>query len=179
MSVAVLAGLWGLAEATLFFIVPDVVVTWVAVRDRRSALVGCAWATVGALVGGLVMYWWGGTDGATAVAALDAVPAISGSMIEGVRASLEDRGLLALFLGPLTGTPYKIYAVQSGALGSNLPAFVLVSIPARAIRFVLLTLVAAGIAHGPAKAWPLFRKRLVVGSLWALFYTAYFVALWD
>lgn len=38
------------------------------------------------------------------------------------------------------GTPYKIYAVQAGGLGIGLWGFMLVSIPARLIRFILVTM---------------------------------------
>lgn len=41
--------LWGFAEATLFFLVPDVLLIWIAVqRTRREALVACAFALGGA-----------------------------------------------------------------------------------------------------------------------------------
>jgi len=46
---ALVAALWGLAEATLFFIVPDVFLSLVALRDRRAALVACGWAIPGHL----------------------------------------------------------------------------------------------------------------------------------
>jgi hypothetical protein len=32
-----LAVLWGFAEATVFFIVPDVQLSWLALRSRRTA----------------------------------------------------------------------------------------------------------------------------------------------
>ena len=47
-----LAAIWGAAEATLFFIVPDVFLSWLALSDRRQALIACLYALLGALVGG-------------------------------------------------------------------------------------------------------------------------------
>src|SRR5437868_1692315 len=57
---------WGYAEATLFFLVPDVLLSWVALRDPRAAGVACFWALAGALLGGATMYAWGAADPGTA-----------------------------------------------------------------------------------------------------------------
>ena len=48
----ILAALWGFAESTLFFIVPDVLLTWLALSLPRRALRACYWALGGALAGG-------------------------------------------------------------------------------------------------------------------------------
>jgi len=48
------AGLWGFAEATAFFVVPDVWLSAVALRNLPRGLTGAASATAGALVGGAV-----------------------------------------------------------------------------------------------------------------------------
>ena len=62
-----IAGIWGFAEATLFFIVPDVWLTLIAVRRGLvPALAACGWALAGALAGGLAMYAWGVFDSAAA-----------------------------------------------------------------------------------------------------------------
>ena len=95
-------------------------------------------------------------------------------MLARVRESLLSSGALALFLGPLTGTPYKIYAVESSASGVSLLVFLAVSIPARGLRFLILALVVDGASRGPLAAWPLTRKRALVAGLWAVFYAAYF-----
>ncbi len=50
------AGLWGLAEATLSFIVPDV---WLSLASRRclkTGLQACLWALASALAGGVLVY---------------------------------------------------------------------------------------------------------------------------
>jgi hypothetical protein len=50
-----IAALWGLAEATLFFIVPDVWLTLITVWSPRKALIACLFALLGALAGGALM----------------------------------------------------------------------------------------------------------------------------
>jgi len=169
------AAAWGFAEATLFFFVPDVVLTWFALdRPRRTAYAACAWAVAGALLGGAVMYAWGAVDFPAAARALDAVPAVSAMDVVEVRQELETGGLPALFLGPLTAKPYKTYAVQAGATGVSLVAFLLISIPARGIRFVLLTAFARAVVHRtPARHWSLGVHRAIHATLWVSFYAVF------
>lgn len=174
VTVALIAALWGFGEATLFFIVPDVFLTVVALRDRHAALLACGAAVIGALAGGLLLYRWGRADPSGATSALLAVPAIGPGMIQDVRSGLASNGLVALFLGPLKGTPYKIYAVVSGESGLSLPLFLLVSIPARGVRFIGMTLAASWVSHGPLSSWPLRRKRALAIGAWTVFYAVYF-----
>jgi hypothetical protein len=171
------AAAWGLAEATLFFLVPDVWLTWMALAAPRRALRACAFALAGALAGGLAMFAWAGTDPAVAEAALDAVPAVSPAMLAEVRAELAARGWLAPFLGPLRGVPYKLYAVESAVLGWSPPAFLLVSVPARLLRFLAVTALAAALAHGPLRRLGLPAKRWLHVAAWTAFYAAYFTVV--
>jgi len=52
MGVGLAAFLWGLAEATCFFIVPDVLLSFIALRRLRTALLCCGLALAGALLAG-------------------------------------------------------------------------------------------------------------------------------
>jgi membrane protein YqaA with SNARE-associated domain len=148
----------------------------VALDDLRRALRACAWALAGALVGGALMYGWGERDLAGAERVLDAVPAISPAAIAGVGDDIATRGVWAVFLGPLSGTPYKIYAVESAPRGLSLPRFLAVSIPARLLRFVLVTLLVTGVARGPLRGWPPARLRIAHAVAWIGFYAFYFAA---
>jgi hypothetical protein len=56
MAVTLLAAAWGLAEATLFFLVPDILITWVALTSLRRALLSSLWVLAGALAGGCLMH---------------------------------------------------------------------------------------------------------------------------
>jgi len=140
----VVAFAWGFAEATLFFLLPDVFLTALAARNLHAAVRATLSALAGALLGGTLMYACGHAAPERARALLDAVPAVSPALLASVRAQLDAHGLLAMALGPVRGTPYKIYAVEWEARGGSLPAFLLVSVPARWLRFVLTTVAAAG-----------------------------------
>jgi membrane protein YqaA with SNARE-associated domain len=166
---------WGLAEATLFFIVPDVWLSVVAVwRGRDAALRATGWTIAGALLGGALMHAWGTWDPEGAAATLDRVPAISPAMIAGVHDELERQGVAAVVLGGVTGVPYKIYAVLAHGAGLQLPLFLLISIPARAIRFVLVVLIADWINRPLARRLTLPRRCGVLGLAWLAFYGFYF-----
>ncbi len=169
------ACLWGLAEATLFFIVPDVLLSGIARRNLKTVMKACLASTVGALVGGIFMYAWGAGEPAAALAALDQIPGIGPDMIAWVRGALADMGAFALFLGPLTGTPYKVYAVNAGILGLFPATFALVSMLARALRFVLVSL----LAYTLARLLPARVCRKLYLPLWATvwlgFYGFYFL----
>ena len=169
------AFLWGLAEATLFFIVPDVLLSALALRDRTLALRLCLWSLGGALTGGLVMYLWGRHDAEQASDVLGKVPAISEAMLARVSADLEQLGSLATFLGPLTGTPYKIYAALSHQADVSLAAFLLISVPARLIRFALVAAITSWIAGTLLRGWSHRARLCLLLALWTAFYVAYFL----
>lgn len=164
------AFLWGLAEATLFFIVPDVLLSAAALSRLRAALVACAWTTAGALAGGVLMYAWGAAAPTLAGAVLDRVPAISPAMQAEVYRDMALHGQLALFLGPLTGTPYKLYAVAAGQLQLAPATFLLVSVPARALRFLLVSLLAYTVSRRLPARW----RLPVLAACWLVFYLGYF-----
>jgi membrane protein YqaA with SNARE-associated domain len=104
------------------------------------------------------------------------IPAISPELVAQVETQLVAHGLWALLLGPLQGVPYKIYAVVSGARDGSWLAFLLVSIPARYLRFLLATLAARGLSR-LVQRWT--RRRVefeltLLAALWLEFYCFYF-----
>src|SRR5207249_2141890 len=169
LGVNLAAMAWGFSEATFFFIVPDVFLTWLALDRSRAAWLGCLWAALGALAGGTLMYAWGFLALDSAVRFLEHVPAISRTTCDFVSRQVRTRGVAALFLGPITGTPYKIYAVQAGAVHIDLPIFLLVSMPARLIRFMLITGLAVVICH-VFRGMTLVTRKSVHVIVWTAFY---------
>ena len=172
----VLAIAWGLAEATFFFIVPDVLLTLIACRALKPAMRATVAALVGALAGGALMCAFGSREPGSARAFLDHVPAISPNLINRVAGQISQSGLLAVLLGPLKGIPYKIYAVEWGAQNKNITALLLISIPARYIRFFLASAAARGIAR---LIEPLTNHRAaiemsILAVIWVAFYCYYF-----
>jgi membrane protein YqaA with SNARE-associated domain len=172
------AVLWGFAEATLFFIVPDVLLTGIAVRHgRHAALVATAWTIVGAVAGGALMYRWGMQDPAGATATLDRLPAIAPAMIARVGADLQGAGLPAMALGAFSGVPYKIYAVMAPGAGIGLARFLAASVPIRALRFIVVVIVADRLNRLLAVRLGARRRLAVLAAVWLLFYGAYFALM--
>lgn len=171
-----LAFAWGVAEATFFFIVPDVLLTLIACRALKPALKATTAALVGAILGGTLMYAIGRLDPVTARAFLDHIPAISPALIARVASQISENGLWAVLLGPMKGIPYKIYAVEWGARAGSPVEFLLISIPARYIRFFLAAVLARGIARliEPLTHHRAPTEMLILACLWIGFYVFYF-----
>ena len=174
-----IASAWGLAEATLFFLVPDVFLTWVALEHPKRAFVACLFALAGALLGGAAMFAWGEANPDSARAALDAIPGIRPDMIEAVRADLAESGPAALFTGPPRGVPDKIYAVEWGALRGNPTSFLLGSIPARLLRFGLVVAIACLVRRRLLSKLSVRGCRVVHVAVWVAFYAWYFHLMRD
>ena len=173
----VIASLWGFAEATLFFIVPDVLLSWLALRSTKSGLIACLFALLGALVGGSAMWLWGRIDPDSARAIFELLPAMGGDSIVSVQKQLADSGITALFLGPLGGTPYKIYAVEAANLGYGLVIFLAVSIPARLTRFLLVTIVSGVASRVLRRRFSLRTVQMIHVGFWAVFYALFFTVM--
>ncbi|WAP51719.1 hypothetical protein OL239_18620 [Arthrobacter sp. ATA002] len=96
-----IAGAWGFAEATFFFVVPDVWTSRVGLRRPKRALGTTVSALGGAMAGGTVTYWWGRTVAAnTSRKALVKVPAVTDAMISGVEQEIAESGAASLLRGP-------------------------------------------------------------------------------
>lgn len=169
-----MAGVWGFAEATLFFILPDVLLSYYAL-DKRSQLIRlCSITLIGALLGGTLMYCWGQYHYAAAYEWVESVPAINVELMITVKDNMQQSGLLAIFLGPLQGLPYKTFAVQAYGAGISLETFLLISIPARLLRFLVIAYMARWIVRGLLNN--LQRKSLIAVwcGVWILVYGLYF-----
>lgn len=173
----VIAFLWGLFEATVFFIVPDVYLAFVALFDARRGLEAVLASVAGALLGGAILYGLAANDGAVMRQLLVHIPGISAQMLDAVTIQMQASGLSAMVSGPLKGFPFKIYAAQAGENHLPFIPFFLISIPARLERLLPVTIAAAILGV-------LFRKfvqhytALVIGIyllLWLGIYLFYFL----
>jgi len=48
--IALISFIWGFAEATFFFFIPDIYLTRVALSQPKKAYLACCYATLGAIV---------------------------------------------------------------------------------------------------------------------------------
>ena len=170
----ILACLWGLAEGTLFFVVPDVFLSLVAILQPRRAWRHVIAATAGALLAGILLFGWALRDVVAARNAVGRVPFVTAAMFTRVDESYRLHGVGAVFLGPLTGTPYKLYAVEAPAYVGEL-SFLAATVPARAERFVVVCLLFAVPAAWIRNKWKLSNERLLMihAAVWIAFYAFY------
>lgn len=168
-----IAFLWGFAEATVFFIVPDVWISIVALSSLQDGLLACIYALIGAILGGIIMYRWGRLDLKSVNDFMVRLPAIRPRDIQDVQASLQKSGVFAVFLGPLLGIPYKIYAANAGAVISVF-SLIMISIPARVIRFLLIAVITNKLSTSVMSHLSYTQKIEIIIGFWAVFYSIYF-----
>ncbi len=171
------AAFWGAAEASFFFIVPDVLLTAAVIRFGFRRALPLAFVAAGsAALAGLAMWLWGNNDAAAARHIMLMVPAIGPDLLARAHDEMASNWALHLFTGAVTGLAYKLYAVEAGARGINLFFFAVVSVAARLPRF-LLTMALAAIGRG---ALSRIQKPNWMYSFWALgwiaLYAFYFVS---
>ena len=172
-----IAFLWGLAEATVFFLVPDVLLGFVALFNWRRGLLSTVWVVAGAMVGGAIMYALAVNNVVAMNQLLTSIPLVNANMVNLVREQVGRSGLSALVTGPLQGIPYKIYAVQVGAQGLALIPFLLFTIPARLERILPVALVGAAVGVAFRKIIRRYPGLVVAGyvALWVCIYALYTV----
>jgi len=172
---------WGFAEATLFFIVPDVLLGAVALFAPRAAPRVLAYTLAGALTGGALTYGVASElQPSRSEAVLDGVPTVNEKAIQRVGREMRDEGPRSVVYGPLRmGTPYKLYARAAAVEDEAFSSFFLWSIPGRLERMLPVTLLAA-LVGVLARGWIARRPRAVLafyGTLWLCVYVVYVVRL--
>ncbi len=169
--------LWSLFEATFFFIIPDVWLSFASLESLKNGFKNIGFALLGALVGGSIMYVLGSYTIINVATFLEFIPDINSNRLLEVEEILKNEGLTAIFMGPIKGIPYKIYASYSGVLALNFPLFILISIPARAMRFIITVVITHLVSKIILKKVSLSNKKIILILIWILLYTLYFTSL--
>jgi membrane protein YqaA with SNARE-associated domain len=169
------AGLWGYAEATRFWLVPDILLTWIGLNRPRSVLPSVIAATVGAVFGGVRMHQHAREERAR----LTEIPGINDAMLVDASERFATRGWVAVVRAPLDGIPYKVYATESGVAGRTLVELIAWTPVARAWRFLLSAAAAALIGGLFSRSVGRGQGRWLVGTLgiWTIVYRRYFARL--
>ena len=128
-------------------------------------------ATVGASIGGSAIYALSDRYPAATWNAVGKVPAVSQTMMLQAEADMRREGwLIAAIKGPLTSTPYKVYAMLAPRNGASLPAWAAAAFPIRLPRFLL---VVVGFALLGRLLQGRVSPRMLLGGFtlgWVLFY---------
>jgi membrane protein YqaA with SNARE-associated domain len=177
----VIAALWGFAEATVFFIVPDVFTSRVALtHSPRQAFLSCGWAVLGALVGGHLLFLFARIDPASAaqlLTKLDLIPGISPELIASTGDDIRAQGAFSFFTSAFGGVPYKLCTLQASFHGIGYVTFLVMSVASRFLRFALVTSFALLCRHCLLKRHSLRSRTRIHLAVWAAFYASYFYVM--
>ena len=169
------AGLWGYAEATRFWLIPDILLVWVALNRPRSVLPSVIATTVGATIGGVRMHRHAREERAR----LTQIPGINDAMLDDAHERFASQGWPAVVRAPLDGIPYKVYATESALAGKGLADLIAWTPFARSWRFFLSAVVAALIGRVFSRSVQRREGRWFVGTIgfWIVVYARYFAKL--
>lgn len=174
MLTLVAAFFFGFAEATLFFIVPDVLLGFLALRDLRKAIIACFATVAGALLGGTLVYYSAKVDWQFTMTLLDYVPKVSMRTVARSCVLLEDHGFLGLLQGATQGLPYKTFAACAAEQNLGLATFLMASFGARIIRFLAVTLLSYCLSKYLLQKFSLRTRTVIYFFAWVVFYSFFF-----
>ena len=168
-----LAFLWGISEATFFFIVPDVLLTYIAINNPKKAFQLMITTLIGAVIGGVIIMGLGYVFYEQLSEAMIHIPAISKPMVASVDVTVMNQPLIGMIKGAFMGIPYKLFALSYGNHGVSMPVFIVASLVARTLRFSL-TIIVAGIISNILRKIGVLKIKYIHSLFWVLFYGWYF-----
>ena len=140
---------WSVAEAMWWPVIPDFLVAPLALAAPSRALLLAGVATAGSVTGGGVAFHLGGMgEWLTAHA-----PLLTPRMHEQAVAWMGDEGAVGLLRQPLSGIPYKVFALHA-ADHLALPGFVAMSLVARGARIAGVAAIFAAGGVALRRVWP-------------------------
>ena len=169
------AGLWGYAEATRFWLIPDILLGWITLNRPRSIVASVIAATAGAVLGGVRMH----KDAREEHARLTEIPGINDALLLDAHERFASRGWVAVARAPLDGIPYKVYATESGLAEKPLAELIAWTLLARLWRFILAAAAAALIGRVFSRSVRRSEGLWLAGTLcfWVFVYVRYFARL--
>lgn len=172
---AVAAG-WGIAEATLFFVVPDVQVGWVALQRPRRATAAWFAAITGGVIGAAIVHQAvrAGWDPDPVFGHL---PGARAGDLERVRAAVERDAMGAFIVGAVSGVPVKIYVAEAARQGVPLRRTLGLVVLNRVPRIGLFALALAVAGATVRLRWQPSRNQAAAlyGLGWVVFYAWYWI----
>lgn len=141
---------WSIAEALWWPIIPDFLVAPLALAAPGRWFVLAAAATAGSVLGGGIAFHLGPAGDWLASKA----PLLTSRMHEQAAAWVSEAGGAGLLQQPLSGIPYKVFALHAAEAGLSLPGFIAVSVVARGLRIGAVAAIFAGGGVALERVWP-------------------------
>jgi hypothetical protein len=171
----VLIGGWGMAEAIVFPMVPDVALYLLAMAAPKYAARLFAAAVVGALVGSAVLAGLTTVDPGSARSLMLAIPGISPQMLQAAERVFAGGDVLG-FVGFGPGTPVKVYIV-TWVLAGGSPLLLMVGVAINRLTRMGPGVLVTALIGALAPAFLRRHEGLVLAlyaALWVLTYVFYF-----
>lgn len=170
-----LAALWALGDATVFFIVPDVWLTYVGLRNGTyAALVAGLFVTLGGFIGGMALYYFAAAEPAEARNLLLALPAVNADALRDARDLLARWDAIAIVGNPYSLLPYKVMALEAPAAKVQPLFFALATFFAYLSRAFLIALLAGFLGWLLRRTYGTRRLTIWALSFWAAMYALFF-----
>ncbi len=116
-SAFILGAVWGFLEGTWFFLVPDVLLSYIAIASFRRALVAALGVVLGAMAAACLLYGLLSLDQGTAAIWLErfwsALPGFRATMLVRASGYLEAHGARGLLWGPESGLPFRVFVLEA------------------------------------------------------------------
>jgi hypothetical protein len=175
----ILSFLWGLAEATFFFIVPDVYLSFVLMFNMRSGMLAVCVSIIGSLFGAAVLYLLH-TFSYDFARIFLITPGVTHKMIAFALPFFRDNLFLNLTSVPFSGIPFKLYVYS--AAHNSVPFLIIIiwAIAARIVRLslpILFFIFIRKLIKKKIRSNPQFWIFLYIVA-WSLFYVWYFISIY-
>lgn len=169
----VLSGAWGLIDATVFFIGPEIWIGWAAMRNGTyQGLVLGVTVAVGATAGAIGLYYLSAAFPAEARNMMRLSPDIDIVMFAEAHDALARWDALAVFTGAFRLVPFKLYAVEASSAGIH-PGFLGVAAFFIYLSRVFLFAMLGGLAGLATRRWPRRRALFWFAGFWIIVYGLY------
>lgn len=172
-----LAASWGVAEGFLFFVVPDVLISFIAQRRGwRSAMAASLAAALGAVLGVFLLWQWSASEPQTVRTLVEALPGIDAAMIAKLQGELATQPLLpTLLVASVIGVPIKIAAMLGPSLDLSPAEFLLTTPLARLPRFLAVGIGVALLAQLGRRWLSTEQMTLLLALFWIVFYGVFWL----
>jgi membrane protein YqaA with SNARE-associated domain len=136
---------WAIGEATVWPILPDFLLIPLVLGKPDHATRLLVRSMAGMALGGSCLYLCAYRRPAAALRLLHRLPTVRAGSIDRAQRNLAAYGLAALLFQPVSGVPFKVWALLAGSAGRSplraIPLFVF----ARSLRMAALTLLASAL----------------------------------
>jgi hypothetical protein len=179
---------WGLLEGTWFFVIPDILLSLIAIYSFKNSMLSTVAVIVGAMVAALILYSGLNYSEGTRDFLLNFwshLPGFYPKMFQVIDGHLTSSGPKGITLGPTSGIPYRFYILEAFRLKLPLSELLYWTPWARLLRIIIAPLAAGAISligqRIIAKKFPHIKKekfQKVLAIIVCLYWVGIYIWYW-